>query len=186
MENKTYYYDEEYYSLEEICEKYQNLAMDQKKSFRDALAHFTLLEILKKCNYDERIIDSVYELAKTEASIIDLYGSFCGTVILAIKGGYNSNLRKFINLSGKLALKDDVRIDEFKSGEELLDNLISHTIGSYDKNIIGELSLVDYESLSKEECLAIANNFTRFMKNEELVSYDRGMVYKKITERMLK
>lgn len=172
MENK-YYYDEEYYSKEELYEMYQKLHDEQKKPFRDSLAHFTLSEILKKCDYDERYTNGILELARIEDGIIKMYGADCGTPTLAFRGLYRRNLRKLINLTGKLVSANDHRIDEFDNGEYLLNKLVSLTLGSYyAKDEINDLSLIDYNFLSKDECLAIADNFIRDMKDEEIVSYD--------------
>ena len=174
MDN-TYFYDDRYYTLEEINEKYQKVSEGQKKLFRDTLAHFTLAGILVYGHYDERYIDSILKLARIEAAIIDLYGSDCGVVSLALKGQYERELRRLINLTGKLVSENDNRIQEFKNGEWLLNKIICLTIGSsYEKEIIGDLFLVNYDLLSDDECLAIADNFVRNMKGEEIVFYNES------------
>lgn len=172
QKEKIYFYDDEYFSLEEICEKYEKLADEQKKRFRDCLAHYTLVQILKICNYDEKYIDAVLELAQTESDIIKLYGSDCGRVLMAIKSIYEKNLRKLINLTGKLVEKNDSRLDRFTNGEFLLNTLVCLTLGSsYKKDIVGDLFLIDCDSLSEDECQAIVNNFVRYMSDEEIISY---------------
>lgn len=180
MENKDYFYDDNYYSLEEISTIYRKLAIKQRKLFRDSLAHFTLLEILKKCNYDERIIKSIKELAKIEASRIKLYGSDCGRVLLALEGQYKRELRKLINLTGKLITIDDSRINKFKNGEWLLNNLVCFTIGSsFEKDIVEDLFLIKSNLLEEDECQAIADNFIRDMKGEEIIFYQSHKSFRK-------
>jgi len=177
MDNKVYFYDDEYYTLEEICEKYNKLAIDQKKQFRDALAHFTLTEIFRKCNYDERIRESVLELAKLEAIRINLYGSDCGRVLLVLESQYKRELRKLMNI---LSNKDNSKINKFINGELFLYNIIYLTIGSsFEKNIITDLCLIDYNFLSEEECFAISDNFIRDMKDEEIIPYKVQRILKK-------
>ena len=179
MENK-YYYDEEYYSKKEILEMYQKLEEEQKKSFRDCLAHFTLAEILRKCDYDERYVEGIDELARLEDGIIKMYGADCGTPALAYRGLYNRNLRKLINLTGKLVSRDDERINEFNNGEWLLNKLVCLTIGSsFEKDIVGDLALINCDSLSEEECQAISDNFVRYIKGEEIVFYDDSKTLKR-------
>ncbi len=170
---KIYFYDDEYLTKEDIYRMYEKLEDEQKKGFRDALAHFTLAKILYICNYDDDYIDGVHELAQIEASIIKLYGSDCGRVLILLKGQYKRNIRKLINLTGKLVCDNDSRIDKYMNGEELLNNLLDQTFGScFEKDKIGDLSLVDSDALSEEECLAIADNFVRYMRDEEIVSYN--------------
>lgn len=45
--------------------------------------------------------------------------------------------------------------------------------------IVDNFFLIDYNSLSEDECLAIADNFVRKMKDEEIVSYDTSKTRKK-------
>ena len=183
MEDKYYFYDYKYCTLEEISEMYNKLPFEKRKLFRDSLAHYTLAEILNNINYDKKMTHTLYELAGVEADRIDLIGADCGVPLLYLNGKYNSILRKLINLSGELVLNDDDdRVDNFKNGELFLSDLICLTIDSYEKVMISDFSLIDYTTLSKEECLAIADNFVRFMKNEELVYYDSQKVYKKVTK----
>lgn len=173
MNNKYYFYDNEYYSIKEISEMYRKLNPSLKKEFKDSISHFILLEILKKCNYDERYIELIESLAGIEASLIDMYGADCGTPMLALRGMYNRNLKKLINLTGKLVTRDDDRINRFENGEWLLNNLVCLTIGSsFEKDIIDDLFLIDYNTLTEEECLAISDNFIRNMRDEEIVFYD--------------
>ena len=170
---KIYFYDDEYLTKEDIYRMYEKIEDEQKKGFRDALAHFTLAKILYTCNYDEDYIDGVHELAQAEVSIMKLYGSDCGRVLMLLKGQYKRNIRKLINLTGKLVCDNDSRIDKFMNGELLLNNLLNLTLSSsFTKDNIGELSLVDCDSLSEDECLAIADNFVRYMRDEEIVSYN--------------
>lgn len=170
---KIYYYDDEYYSLEEICEKYKKLPNEQKKQFRDCLAHFTLVQIFKICNYDERYIDYIFDLAQTESSLINMHGGDCGRVTMALNKSYKSTLRKLINLTGKVAGFNDNRTNKFINGEWMLNNLVCLTLGnSFEKEVIGDLFLIDCDSFSEDECLAIANNFVRYMRNEEIVFYN--------------
>ncbi len=170
---KFYFYDDEYLTIEEIYRMYEKLEDVQKKQFRDALAHFTLAKILYTCNYNEDFIDGVHELAQEEVSIMKLYGSDCGRVSMLLIGQYKRNLRALINLTGKLVTSDDSRIDKYMNGEELLNNILDQTFGSsFSKDNIGDLSLVDCDALSEEECLAIANNFVREMKDEKMVLYN--------------
>lgn len=173
MENK-YFYDDRYYTLEEIVEMYQKLHEGQKKPFRDCLAHFTLLEILKKSDYDEDFINILSDIVELEAAKIKLYGSDCGRPLLFYEGQYKRNLRKLINLTGKLANIEDSRMNKFNNGEWLLNNLVCLTIGSsFEKDIVGDLVLINCDSLSEDECLAIADNFVRDMKDEKIVFYNR-------------
>lgn len=169
MENK-YFYDDKYYSLEEINDMYQKLHEEQKKPFRDTLAHFTLAGILVNCNYDERYVDSILELAHLEAAIIDLYGADCGNIALALRGQYKKHLRRLINLTGKY---DDSKMNIFKNGEWLLSNLVCLTVGSsFEKEIVGDLFLIDCDAFSNDECQAISDNFVRNMRGEEIIFYN--------------
>ena len=180
MEEKKYYFDYKYYSIEELSDIYNKLSPNKRKVFRDSLAHYTLAEILSRSNCNRSMIHTVWEIAGLEADRMEMIGTDCGVPLLYLGKKYDSTLRKLINLSGELVYKDDDdRMNNFKNGELFLNDLICLTIDSYEKNIISDFSIIDYESLSKEECLAIADNFTRFMKNEELVYYDSGKVYKK-------
>ena len=174
MEENFYFYHTEYYTSDELYEKYKRLPSEQRKRFRDTLAHFSLVEIMKKCDYDERIIDCILDLADTEVSRIRLYGSDCGVVSLALEKSYKTDLRRLLNLTGKLSKADDSRMNTFKNGEWLLNNLVCLTIGSsFEKEIIGDLFIIDYNSLSEDECLAISDNFVRCMKEEEIVFYKK-------------
>ena len=180
MEDKIYLYDNYYYSFDEIKDMYKKIALEKKKSFRDTLAHYTLLEILDKCNYDKKIRELIESLANEEAAIIGLYGADCGTPSLAIKGMYKKNLRKLINLTGKVASRDDGRETLFMNGEWMLNNLVCLTIGSsFEKAVDGDLSLIDYNSLTEEECRAISDNFIRNMRSEEIVFYKSHAYTKK-------
>ena len=171
MENK-YYFDEAYYSKEELYEMYQKLAEGQKESFRACLAHFSLVEILRKCNYDSRYIEGIEELAELEAGIIKMHGADCGTPMLAYRGLYRRNLKRLINSMGKLVSVEDSRINKFNNGEWLLSNLVYLTFGSsFEKEVIGDLLLINYHALSEDECLAISDNFIRYMRDEEVVFY---------------
>ena len=179
MENKVYY-NNYYYTLEEILDMYKKLEQEQKKDFRDTLAHYSLVQILEKANYDVRMIEGVLDLAGIEAAIINMYGSDCGTPILALRGLYKRNLRKLINLTGKLVSVNDQRIDKFINGEWLLSNLVCQTIGSnFEKVVVDDLFLIDYNSLSEDECLAISDNFVRDMRDEEIIAYDKFRKLKK-------
>ena len=180
MKNKMYYYDDRYYTIEEIYEKYEKLVDEQKKGFRDALAHFTLAGILVNCNYDERYINIIVELSRLETAFVDLYGAYCGNISLALRGQYRKKLRKLINLTGKVACNEDTRINRFKNGEWLLNNLVCLTIGSsFEKDSIGDLSLIDCDSFSDDECRAISDNFVRDMRDEEIIFYGRNKYYTK-------
>ena len=180
MEAKYYFYDYKYYSIKELSDMYNDLSPDKKKVFRDSLAHYTLAEILSRSSYNRSIVHTIWEIAGAEVDRMELIGTDCGVPGLYIRGKYNSTLRKLINLSGELVLKnDDERISKFENGEVFLNDLICLTIDSYEKVMISDFSLIDYETLSKEECIAIADNFTRFMKNEELVYYESQKIYKK-------
>ena len=180
MEDKIYLYNKYYYSFDEIKDMYKKVAYEKRKAFKDTLAHYTLLEILDKCNYDKRIRELIESLADEEAAIIGMYGADCGTPALAIKGMHSKNLRKLINLTGKPASRDDSRENLFANGEWLLNNLVCLTIGSsFEKTVDGDLSLIDYTSLTEEECRAIANNFVRNMRGEEIVFYKSHTYTKK-------
>ena len=175
MDNKIYLYDDEYWTLEELYDMYKKLDLEQKKPFRDSLAHFGLAEILKKCNYDNRIIDLILELARIEAAKINLYGSDCGRVLLSLGKAYKKELRKLINLTGKLANDDDIRMNIFGNGEWLLKHLVNLTIGSsFEMDNYEDLYVIDYNQFSEDDCLAIANNFICYMRGEELVYYDKS------------
>ena len=181
MENKVYFYYGEYLTLKEIYEKYKKLEKEQQKPFRDCLAHFSLLEILKKCNYDERYIDIINDLAETEAAIINMYGSDCGTPILALRGMYRRNLRKLINLTGKIAYdNEDIRMNIFQNGEWLLNYIVCLTMGSsFEKDVVDDLVLIDYNSLLEDECQAVSDNFVRCLRSEEIVFYKAHQKIKK-------
>ena len=180
MEDKIYLYDNYYYSFDEIKYIYNNIAFEKKKSFRDTLAHYTLLEILDKCKYDKRISELVENLANEEAAIIGMYGADCGTPSLAFKGMHKRNLRKLINLTGKPAKQDDSRENLFMNGEWMLNNLVCLTIGSsFEKTVDGDLSLINYNSLTESECHAICENFIRNMRGEEIVFYNAHQKAKK-------
>ena len=176
MEEKYYFYDYKYWSLEEISNMYKELSLDKRKLFRDSIAHYTLAEILNNAGYDRRMIHMIWELAGTEVDRMELIGTDCGVPGLYMRGKFNSTLRKLINLSGELVLKnDDIRLDKLTNGELFLNNLVSSTIGlSYGKDSIDDLVLIDCNSLTKEESVAIATNFTRFLKNEELVQFNKN------------
>lgn len=180
MEEKIYFYDYKYWTLEEISEMYRKLNNDKKKLFKDAIAHYTLADILNKCNYDRRIIHTIWEIAGNEVDRMDLIGSDCGRPMLAYNGLYKRFLRKLLNLTGKLAINDDPRMNRFANGEWYLNNLVCLTIGSsFEKDIIDDLFLIDSNSLSKEECLAIADNFIRDLNGEKIVFYNESKQYKK-------
>ena len=173
MEDKIYLYNNYYYSLEEIHEIYNKIPLEKKKEFKDTLAHYTLLEIMDKCNYDKKIRELVASLADTEAALIGMYGSVCGTPMLALRGMHRRNVRKLINLTGKLVSSDDNRINIFENGEWLLNNLVCLTIGSsFEKDTIDDLFIINYNLLTEDECLAISNNFVRYMKCEEIEFYN--------------
>ena len=170
MEDKIYLYNNYYYSFDEIKEMYKKISHEKKKDFRNTLAHYTLLEILDKCNYDKRLRELVESLANEEAAIIGMTGADCGTPLLAIRGMHSKNLRKLINLTGKPVSHDDSRENLFMNGEWLLNNLVCLTIGSsFEKTVDGDLFLIDYNTLSEEECRAISDNFIRNMRGEEIV-----------------
>ena len=175
INDKTFFYDYRYWTLEEISEMYKSLAPEKKKLFRDSLAHYTLAEILRKCDYDRSLIHTVWELAGDEADRMNLIGSDCGRVLLGYERKYNSKLRKLINLIGKIVNKDDdSRMNRFANGEWFLNNLVRLTIGSsFEKITIDDLTLIDYNSISEEECHAIADNFVRNMRNEEIIFYNK-------------
>jgi len=176
MEDKFYFYDYKYWTLEEIKEIYNKLSLDKGKLFRESLSYYTLAEILMNCNYDRRMIHIIFELAGEVIDRMNLTGTDCGRPLLGYDRRYKSMLRKLINLGGELVFNDDdIRINKFKSCELFLNNLICLTIGhSYEKDIIDDLVLIDYNVFSKEESLAIADNFGRFLKNEELVFYNKS------------
>ena len=173
--DKYYFYDYKYWSLEEIHEIYNELSFDKRELFKESFAYYTLAEILKNCDYDKRMIHIIYELAGLLVDRMNLIGTDCGRPLLGYDRRYKSLLRKLINLGGELVLSDDdIRMNILKNFELFLNNLIYLTIGSsYEKDIIDDLVLIDYNTFSKEECLAIANNFVRFIKNEELVFYNK-------------
>lgn len=172
MENKIYLYDNYYYSFDEIKDMYKSVPLEKKKAFRDTLAHYTLLEILDKCKYDNKIRELVESLSNEEAAVIGMYGADCGTPTLAIKGMHNKNLRKLMNLTGKLAKNDDGRENLYMNGEWMVNNLVCLTIGSsFEKDVDGDLSLINTDLLTESECLAISDNFIRNMRGEEIVFY---------------
>ena len=175
----AFYYDDRYYTFSELYEMYKKLANEQKKLFKDAIAHFTLAEILRKCFYDKRYIKCVEELSHKESSRISLYGADCGRVLLGIKKMYDMELRELLNVTGKLAVKDDNRINLFINGEELLNNIVGSTLGTYEKDELNDFSLIKYQQLSDEECLAISDNFVRYMKGEKLTLYNEQKKLKK-------
>lgn len=181
MEDKYYFYDYKYWTLEEISEMYNKLPCEKRKLFRDSIAHYTLAEILKKSDYDRSIIHTVWEIAGEEVDHMNLIGTDCGRPLLGLDRRYKSQLIKLFYLSGEFVFNDDdIRINNFSNGEYFLNSLVCFTIGStYEKDIVGDLFLLDYNSLSKEECLAISDNFMRFMKNEELVLYNENKHLKK-------
>ena len=165
----AFYYEDRYYTFSELYEMYKKLPMERKKLFKDAIAHYTLAEILRKCYYDKRIIASIEELADKESTKIALYGTDCGRVLLGYERNYNSKLRKLVNLAGKPVNKDDSRMNVFINGEWLLNNLVSLTLGSsYEKDELEDFSLIKYQQLSEDECLAISDNFVRYMKGEKI------------------
>ena len=136
MKDKIYFYDYKYWTLEEISEIYRSLSQDKKKLFKDAMAHYTLADILNKCNYDRRIIHTIWEVAGNEVDRMNLMGTDCGTPMLAFNGLYKKHLRKLINLTGKLARNEDSRMNKFANGEWYLNNLVCFTIGSsFEKDI---------------------------------------------------
>ena len=173
MEDKIYFYDYKYWTLEEISEIYKELSQDQKKLFKDAMAHYTLASILNKCNYNRSMIHTIWEIAGNEVDRMNLIGSDCGTPMLYFNGMYKRYLRKLINLTGKLASHVDSRMNKFANGEWFVNNLVCLTIGSsFEKDIIDDLFLIDCNSLSEDECRAISDNFIRDMNDEEIVFYN--------------
>lgn len=179
MENKNtdkqYFYDNKYLTLDEISELYKRLSYDKKKIFKDSMAHYTLAEILRRCNYDKRMINTILEIAGDEVDRMNLIGTDCGRPLLGYERRYKSKLRKLINLTGKIVNKDDdSRMNRFINGEWFLNNLVCLTIGSsFEKDIIDDLVLIDYNFIGEDECLAIADNFVRNMNDEEIVFYNR-------------
>lgn len=169
----AFYYDDRYYTFSELFEMYKKMPMERKQLFKDALAHFTLAEILRRCFYDKRFIALIEELANKESTRIELYGIDCGRILLGYERNYNSKLRKLINLAGKSISKDDSRMNVFINGEWLLNNLVSLTLGSsYEKDELNDFSLIKYQQFSDDECLAISNNFVRYLRGEEIVYYN--------------
>ena len=49
----------------------------------------------------------------------------------------------------------------YANGELFLNNIINSTLDSYEKDELNDFSLIKYQLLSEDECLAIANNFVR-------------------------
>ena len=171
----AFYYDDRYYTFSELYEMYKKIPMERKHMFKDAIAHYTLAEILRKCFYDKRIIALIEELADKESTRIALYGTDCGRILLGYESNYNSKLRKLINLTGTLINKDDSIMNEFTNGECMLNNLVSHTLGSsYEKDELEDFSLIKYQQFSDDECLAISDNFVRYLKGDKIVLYEKS------------
>ena len=175
----AFYYDDRYWTFSELYEMYKKLPEENKKLFKDSLAHFTLGEILRKCLFDKRYIAIIEDLAQREASKISLYGCDCGRLLLGYERRYNAKLRELLNLTGQLSSLEDNRITNFTNGELFLNNIVNSTLNFYEKDELNDFSLIKYQLLSEEECLAIANNFVRSISNEEMVLYNDAKVLKK-------
>ena len=66
-------------------------------------------------------------------------------------------------------------MNEFTNGECMLNNLISHTLGSsYEKDELEDFSLTKYQQFSDDECLAISDNFVRYLKSDKIVFYEKS------------
>ena len=178
-ENLIYFFDDRYWSFDELYEMYKEISYDRKKLFKDCLAHYALIEIFKKCNYDIRLINGVMALCKNEVDRIQ--HEYKEKMILIYRKDYISKLKKLFNLNGKLFYKyDESKMNEFINGEWFLYNLISLTLGStFEKDELNDFSLIKYYSLSEEECQAIADNFVRSIKNEKIIFYNKSKMIKK-------
>ena len=175
----AFYYDDRYWTFSELYEKYKKLPEENKQLFKNALAHFTLGEILRKCLFDKQYITIIEDLADRERSRIDLYGCDCGRLLLGYEQRYNAKLRELLNLTGQLSSSEDNRITIFTNGESFLNNIVNSTLDYYEKDELEDFSLIKYQLLSIDECLAIANNFVRCISNEEMVLYKNPKVLKK-------
>ncbi len=83
-------------------------------------------------------------------------------------------------LFGLNGIINGYKINEFINGEWLLNKIVSLTLGSsYHVQSRDDFSLIDYDNLETDECLAIINNYKRNIKNLELVYYKPAKVLNK-------
>ncbi len=160
--NKIYRYGDKYYSIEELYEIYNKIHFDNKKAFKDCLCHYILSEIFKKAGINS---NDILSIANIEYKYIN---------------GNLSKINKFINdekysllikkIFGLKSVIKKYKVSEFINGEWILNKLISQTLGSgVKKDIIDNLELIDYTTLTEEECLEITKNFRRNINDEEII-----------------
>lgn len=165
FEEKVYKYGDNYYSFQEIyslCRKNNY----NKKLVKDFVCSYILVEILKIAGFDDvsNALDSFvsYRLKHIE-STMNKAKKIIFKKCLFLKG---------LKVLGSEAFKNSYKIGELMNGEWILNKLVVHTLGyNYPVNQINDFILVDYLSLSKKECVAIADNFMRNLCDNELVRY---------------
>ncbi len=171
---KIYKYGKEYYSFKEMCEIYNIIPLNNRKKFKDYVSHMILAQILRKSGLD-KYANSIESIGELERKKLEHKLSKLEKLI------YNKEyLLKIMKLYGLNSIVNNFKINEFINGEWLLNKLVTLTIGSGCKvNDYDDFSLIDYSYLTTDACLAIAANFKRNMKDEQIIYYNSGRVLKK-------
>ena len=166
LEEKIYKYGDSYYSFKEMYEIYNRTFPTKKKQFKDCIAHYILSEIFRKCDLVKEA-NNIEAIADIEKNNLNIKPSKMSRFINEKE--YLLRVKFLFGISG---LINKYKVSEFVNGEWLLERLVSLTIGSsYEKNEYDEFSLIDYNSLSKDECMAIIDNYKRNIRGEEIVFY---------------
>ena len=174
MDEKIYKYGDNYYDIEEIYDLESRMTVIKRKAFRDCISHNILAQIFRRSNLDKEatIIESIADLEKTK---IDKNLSKAESVIYNTK--YSFYVTKLFLMTGRF---EKFKTSEFSNGGWLLSRLVSLTIGSgYPVCSYNDLSIIDYTALTEDECKAIADNYRRNIRGEELEFYKSAKALEK-------
>ena len=166
LDNKIYRYGMLFYSFNELYSIYNSLNMEKKKIFKDCLAHYSLIQILEKSG-NTKYTSYIEMIAGLEKKRID--NLFNKKELLTYNKEYLLKVKKLVSLFSK---STDGKLNEFVNGEWLLNKLVSLTLGSsYKKDELNDFSIIKYDLLTNEECMAITDNFIKNMNDEEIKFY---------------
>lgn len=163
---KIFQYGDGFYSIDEIYEIDSKKNFDKRSLFRNCISHNILARIFARCHLDREasILESIADL---EMKKVDKSFNKAEKVIYNMK--FSLYTTKLFLASGSL---QKYRMAEFSNGDWLLRKIISLTFGSsYPALSCNDFSLLDYNSLTEEECKAIVANFKRNIRGEDLVFY---------------
>ncbi len=167
LNKKIYRYGNEYYSIEELYDLYEKSNPNKRKTMKDCLCHFILLEIFKKAGNNkyssnlESIADIEFKYIEANLSKFEKY---------LYNKEYNIRLKKLLGIGGII---NKYKASELINGEWLLEKIVSLSLGSnYMIDEYNGFSLINYNNLSVDECIVITENFKRNIWNEEFSFYN--------------